>query len=259
MLTSTKDDDHYYIDWRAEPGALKIHLYPNSKDKLQISVREYEDENKLIKDCNEEIPTKDFIEAIVYESFRVLKIMGLNGYRQSWLDNTDFPLGKLTLITGEISLPVNGCCSSDLSVEMNIIANHVDKFKNTEATCIDEATVYYESWQIQCCGKPFSVGDEVEWTIDISKSFRNAHGTLIDFEEEHHIGQTHSITGKVIQILAEWSEFPRGQHEINYDRTSVNRSEITTATGWEYTKDTNDIALWGYIVKLENVIIKPLE
>lgn len=28
-----------------------------------------------------------------------------------------------------------------------------------------DCTVLYEGWQMQCCGKPFSIGDEIEWTV----------------------------------------------------------------------------------------------
>lgn len=28
-----------------------------------------------------------------------------------------------------------------------------------------DCTVLYEGWQMQCCGTPFSIGDEIEWTV----------------------------------------------------------------------------------------------
>lgn len=28
-----------------------------------------------------------------------------------------------------------------------------------------DCTVFYECWQMQCCGVPFSVGDVVKWLV----------------------------------------------------------------------------------------------
>ena len=43
------------------------------------------------------------------------------------------------------------------------------------------------------------------------EDFKNAHGIIIDLEEEHHGFATHSVTGKVVKIIAERSEFPKGK------------------------------------------------
>lgn len=29
---------------------------------------------------------------------------------------------------------------------------------------MESCVVSYDSWQMQCCGDPFSVGDKIEWT-----------------------------------------------------------------------------------------------
>ena len=47
--------------------------------------------------------------------------------------------------------------------------------------------VYYEDWQLQCCGDPFSVGDDIEQTA-IAKHYKlPKHDVDIDFMEEHHL------------------------------------------------------------------------
>ena len=30
-----------------------------------------------------------------------------------------------------------------------------------------KCTVFYESWQLECCGKAFSIGDIVKWFVDL--------------------------------------------------------------------------------------------
>ena len=132
----------------------------------------------------------------------------------------------------------------------------------TEERRMDRCTIYYESWQIQCCGDPFSVGDRIEWTCVMPTDFKNAHGIVIDLEEEHHGRETHSITGTVSKIIAERSEFPSGQREVWYDRAETIKEELQHADGWESDYKDNDLTeytFWGYIVELKNVIVKPIK
>jgi hypothetical protein len=126
---------------------------------------------------------------------------------------------------------------------------------------MDECIIYYESWQIQCCGKPFSVGEKVEWTCTFPYDNQNAHGIIIDFTEEHHGFPTHSITGTVTKILAERSEFPKGEKEVWYERAQTIQEELQHADGKESVKEDDDSTertFWGYIVELHDVTVKPL-
>lgn len=47
--------------------------------------------------------------------------------------------------------------------------------------------VLYWSWQLQCCGDGFAVGDRVSWTaLAADSELRTQVGSDIDWCEEHH-------------------------------------------------------------------------
>lgn len=134
-------------------------------------------------------------------------------------------------------------------------------------TNMEKCTIYYESWQLQCCGKPFAVGDYVDW--DCVKSKQNAHGIPIDFVENHHGFATYSITGNVTKIIAERSESPKecskspkGRRIIRYSEIMPIYEELQHADGREseFEDDaTTYRTFWGYIVELKDVVVKPLK
>ena len=127
---------------------------------------------------------------------------------------------------------------------------------------MDSCTLYYESWQIQCCGDPFAVGDKVEWECISPSAYKNAHGTIIDFDEDHHGFATHAIEGVITKIIAERSEFPKGKREVRYDKAETIKEELQHADGWESDKrddETTERTFWGYIVELKDVTVRPLK
>lgn len=123
-----------------------------------------------------------------------------------------------------------------------------------------KCTIYYDSWQMQCCGEPFSVGDKIEWTCAIPDE-RNAHGIKLDFHEEHHGDETHSISGTVKRIMAEYSEDTRYDVPVVCEGDEVLRENVSYADGRETERGDDDVILrhfWGYIVELEDVKIKEI-
>ncbi|MBR0023016.1 MAG: hypothetical protein IJP59_00230 [Muribaculaceae bacterium] len=249
----------YYISWEKEPGTLKIDLYLDEKGQLHFDISNTDNDEEV----HETIPFDDFVSVIVSEGFRVLNAFGLYGFRQSWQNNTDFPLTNLLRITGKCKEKWQGeSCCTDISKEIECLQKFISKLKITTETKMGECVIYYESWQIQCCGEPFSVGDKVDWTGFSPSLNKNAHGIVLDFDEEHYGFATHSITGTVTKILAERSEFPKGQRQVWYERAQVIHEELQHADGWEsQLKDDNNTerTFWGYIVTLKDVTIKPLD
>ena len=126
---------------------------------------------------------------------------------------------------------------------------------------LKECTLYYESWQLQCCGEVFAVGDTVNWTCYIPDTPKDAHGISIDFEENHHDMSTHSISGTITKIIAERSELPPSNDTIYYEKVTTIHEEMLQVEGWEkeYSSDDNTRrTLWGYILTLKNVVVKPI-
>ena len=95
----------------------------------------------------------------------------------------------------------------------------------------------------------------------MSAEYKNAHGTIIDFEEEDHGFAKYSISGTVTQIIAERSEFPKGKCVVSYSQANTIQEEILRADGHEKDlscDEETDRTFWGYIVTLKDVVVKPL-
>lgn len=248
--------------WEKEPGSLRFEIQQDRNGMLSLEIKEYDEGKVVLKEWHGLIPFDDFRDAVVSEGFRVLNAFGLYGYRAAWMGHMDFPLSQLLLLTGKMNIKWNGnCCSTDLSKEVECLSSYVEERKIEREVHYDECTLYYESWQIQCCGEPFAVGEKVDWTCIIPSEFKNAHGIIIDFEEEHHGFATHSIMGTVAKIIAERSEFPKGKRVVYYHEARTIQEEILRANGYE--KEFKDDAVtertfWGYIVTLRDVVVKPL-
>lgn len=252
------EDGDYYIEWQQEPGTLKIDMNLDENKMLHFDIINHNG-NDIEPEWHEVVPFADVVLAIQSEGFRVLNAFGLCGYRKSWQNDVDFPLTNLLRITGDCKNFWNGdSCTSNLQEEISCLSEHISELVIKKETHYDECTIFYESWQIQCCGDPFSVGDRIEWTCHMPWEYKNAHGFPLDFEEDHHGSSTHTITGTVSRIIVERGEFPKGKRVENI--TPIHE-EITKADGWESNypddKDT-ERTFWGYIVMLNDVIVKPI-
>ena len=253
----------YYIKWRHHDMELEIDMELDETNMLHLDIADQDEgENTIYNEWHETVPFDDFVTAIKSEGFRVLNAFGLYGYRHSWLNHEDFPLTNLLRITGRCKEIWKGdSCCTDISKEIEILQQFITRPKIIEETKMDECIIYYESWQIQCCGKPFSVDEKVEWTCTFPYDNKNAHGIIIDFTEEHHGFPTHSITGIVKSITAERSEFPKGMRDVWYETAPVIHEQIQHADGKESVKEDDDSTertFWGYIVELHDVTVKPL-
>ncbi len=245
-----------------EPGSMRFRLRLNKNRMVHFDIEEYDDDKNLLEEWHEVVPFEDMRKAVVSEGFRVLNAFGLYGYYSAWMDHTEFPLSQLLRLTGKLKFERdNDFCSSNLSEEIKCLSSYIEEFKIKEEAHYDECVLYYEAWQLQCCGDPFAVGDIVNWTCVIPSDVGNAHGIIIDFEEEHHGSATHSIKGRVTKIVAERSEFPKGKREIHYHKAKTIQEEILKADGYEKNlpnDETTDRTFWGYIVTLKDAVVAPL-
>lgn len=258
------------VKWLYHDHVLEIEMNIEDDNMLRLDITDKtkdifaEGKNDIVnQEWHETIPFVDFFYSIVNESYRVLNAFGLYGYYRSWQDHVDFPLANLLRITGKIDELWKGdSCTSSISQEIDCIQEYIKKWGiTTEERKMDWCAIYYESWQIQCCGEPFYVGEKIEWTCCIPQETKNAHGIIIDFVEEHHGFSTHTITGTVSKIVAERSEYPKGEREVWYNKTDVIREELQKADGWESQlkeDDTTDRSFWGYIVELRDVDVKTI-
>lgn len=258
-----EEEGDYHLTWQSEPCLMKIDMNLDNSNMLHFDIFDQDESGETIyNEWHETVPFDSVVSAITTEGFRVLNAFGLYGYRRSWQNHEDFPLTSLLRIMGECKELWKGdSCCTDISKEIGVLQNHISQLNIIKEKKMDECTLYYESWQIQCCGEPFSVGDKVDWTCIIPHGDKNAHGIIIDFEENHHGFASHSITGTVTKILAERSVFPKGKRVVHYAKAMTTLDELQHADGWESDFEDDDATereFWGYIVELKDVTVKPL-
>lgn len=119
--------------------------------------------------------------------------------------------------------------------------------------------VWIDSWQMQCCGDPFRVGQRVEFSTTpvLDREFLDVFlgeqrtAALTDYEDHHDLedGPMSLLTGTVTSIEAiscRYEPQGRAMHPVA-DTANVVRCD--EATGWETERD--DVHVVGYVVTLQ--------
>ncbi|MCL2311566.1 MAG: hypothetical protein FWC41_03595 [Firmicutes bacterium] len=126
---------------------------------------------------------------------------------------------------------------------------------------IDKCTVLIEAWQMQCCGKPFKVGNSVKWFVskwEQENPFNEDMGK-IDFMYDHHSEdetRIFEIKGMVESIVAVYYDYRRESENSNLMLpVSESTIKINEADGWN--NDFEGKELDSYFVRLKNVIQYP--
>ena len=115
--------------------------------------------------------------------------------------------------------------------------------------CYDSVCIYYEDWQLQCCGDPFKVGDTVT-RQGCYKGKRDAQtDTYVDFTENHHVmNEDYIIRGKITHIFADVEN--AAEHKIYAEKAKRWKIEVPNADGYLADKS---LYLWEYFVYLTDV------
>jgi hypothetical protein len=122
--------------------------------------------------------------------------------------------------------------------------------------------VWVDSWQMQCCGEPFHLGSQVDWTLgdadpDWLEAVLGADAQrTVDAAEEHHGGvpeDTAPTRGTVTAIAAvhcRYAARPRSDPHTSYPVPGSGvLTDVESADGW--TPDRGDEQFVGYLVQLE--------
>ena len=119
--------------------------------------------------------------------------------------------------------------------------------------------IYYEAWQIQCCGKPFKIGDRVRWSCAVpADKGKNICAHKVDFNEEHHGDETHSIVGTITEIVSVVQTDSPHRKSYEFDESKITLINLVSADGFESEKNAtneNYYIFWGYIVSMKDVEI----
>jgi hypothetical protein len=123
--------------------------------------------------------------------------------------------------------------------------------------------VWISAWQLQCCGKPFAVGQKVTWALSPATDPRRFGTTLgkdlarrITHAEDHHnVLSEHAVAtpGSVLAISSAFCRYAAdpgssdGKTLVPVPGTAVLR-DVTKATGRE--PETASLRFNGYVVEL---------
>lgn len=120
-------------------------------------------------------------------------------------------------------------------------------------------TVWVDDWQMQCCGTPFAVGDDVSWTVHepdrdfFAELFGSQDAVGIDAAEEHHVPGPEAWTvmgGRVTGIDAVHCRYAVHDSDGSLRPVpgSARRTPVSSADGWNAAQGEHRFV--GYLVRL---------
>ncbi|MDD6990502.1 MAG: hypothetical protein PUI48_01595 [Oscillospiraceae bacterium] len=120
--------------------------------------------------------------------------------------------------------------------------------------------VFYESWQLECCGTPFSIGDSVKWLVDKTEHLN----TPVDVGTINYCYEAHSkdwqklfvLEGKVETIKILYELFRPSEENPRF-LIAVDGKMIDAAKAEGFDKDIDNMKSSGYIVLLNECTIRP--
>lgn len=127
---------------------------------------------------------------------------------------------------------------------------------------LEKCIIAYECWQMQCCGDPIKVGEEVNLEIETYTEPYELAGFHIDFNEEHHHGMTAVAKGTVKQIKVLFEEeYANSEHRVDDPNNGFSVYDLDYADGWEGIDKCGKHTpsdFFYYLIFMENVSIEDL-
>ena len=122
--------------------------------------------------------------------------------------------------------------------------------------------VFYECWQMQCCGDPFKLGDTVKWPVckPTGALITPVDVGQIDYWYEAHDTESelYNFTGTVTAVKGLFERYePSEDNPKLMTPVYGELFKLASVDGWE--KDINDLEISGYVVELENCSIEPIK
>jgi len=122
-----------------------------------------------------------------------------------------------------------------------------------------ECTVFYERWQMECCGKPFTVGDTVRWFVEKNIDLTTAIDVgKIDYCYEAHSSEwrkLHVLAGRVCDLKILYENFERiEENSPMMKRVDGKLVESNAVNGSEDNVDGMEAT--GYVVRLQEFTVR---
>ena len=123
-----------------------------------------------------------------------------------------------------------------------------------------KCVVFYENWQMECCGTAFSIDDTVKWLVYKTEQIN----TPVDVGKINYCYEAHSSDWQNLLVL----EGKVGMIKILYEKyaPSIDDSRLLVPVSGEtlevegvkgFEKKINDMEPSGYIVALNEYTIRP--
>ena len=123
-----------------------------------------------------------------------------------------------------------------------------------------DCTVFYECWQMQCCGIPFSVGDAVKWLVISAGLVEDpAPACKVDYYYEAHHPDWRDLfmlEGPVASIRVSYCRSePRAEDPRVLEPVPVSLVAAASVNGSEETQ--GDVTAEGYVVEVAGCTVRP--
>lgn len=120
--------------------------------------------------------------------------------------------------------------------------------------------VFYECWQMECCGTPFKVGDLVKWLVYKTERLNTPVDVgVIDYCYEKHSSDWTSLfvlEGKVEEIKVLYQKYAPSNDNDRY-LVPVGGEVVKTEIAKGFDGKLNEMEASGYIVLLNEYAIRP--
>ncbi len=125
--------------------------------------------------------------------------------------------------------------------------------------------VFYELWQMECCGKPFKIGDPVEWyvisadrlvrpfDIDGLEYFYDAH-----FDDWDGIYMLKGVVSNISVYYEKFELITAPGHNMLKPVPGTSEA-IATDSSEDVEKYRGELKASGYIVELDGVTVNPVK
>lgn len=123
--------------------------------------------------------------------------------------------------------------------------------------------VFYECWQMQCCGDPFKISDTIKWTVVKDYQLILSDDVTLDdldyvYEAHDHTAKLLNFTGVVKRIWGLYEKFEPSDKDPNFPLIPIHGEliEIDSVDGWE--EPIGELEITGYVVDLEDCSVTRL-
>lgn len=123
--------------------------------------------------------------------------------------------------------------------------------------------VFYECWQMQCCGIPFKIGDTIKWTVVKDYQLILSDDTTLGdldyvYEAHDHTAKLFNFTGVVKKIWGLYEKYGPSNKDPNFPLVPVHGEliELDSVDGEE--ESIGELEISGYVVELENCSISEM-